>query len=147
MDVLVINGPNLNRLGLRQPEVYGTGTLTSLEAALRAHADELRVSIDVFQSNHEGDIIDRIHQAQDEGVRFIIINPGGYTHTSVAIRDALAGGEVPFFEVHISNIHAREQFRHHSYLSALAAGVIVGFGPDGYRLALDHIAHRLRMTA
>ncbi len=147
MDVLVINGPNLNRLGLRQPEVYGSVTLPDIEARLRAQAHDLRVSIDVFQSNHEGAIVDRIQQAQDEGVHFIIINPGGFTHTSVAIRDAFAGGEVPFIEVHISNVHARETFRHHSYLSALAAGVIVGFGPDGYRLALDHIARRLRVTA
>ena len=143
MDVLLINGPNLNALGTRQPEVYGRTTLADIEVGMRQQADSLGLSLDCYQSNHEGDIVDHIHRAKAEACRYIIINPGAFTHTSVAIRDALEGVEIPFVEVHISNIHAREPFRHHSYLSPIAAAVLVGCGIKGYTLALDLVAYRL----
>lgn len=143
MDVLVINGPNLNTLGTREPEVYGTTTLADIEASLKAQASEAGVSVEAFQSNHEGDIVDRLHAARDEGVRFVIINPGAFTHTSVAIRDAFAAVMIPFVEVHISNVHAREEFRKHSYLSDLAIGVLTGFGAYGYTMAMDFVIGRL----
>ena len=143
MDVLLINGPNLNALGTRQPEIYGRTTLADIEAGMRQQADSLGLSVDCYQSNHEGDIVDRIHRAKAEACRYIIINPGAFTHTSVAIHDALESVEIPFVEVHISNIHAREAFRHHSYLSPLAAAVLVGCGVKGYNLALDLVAYRL----
>jgi 3-dehydroquinate dehydratase-2 len=143
MDVLLINGPNLNALGTRNPEIYGRTTLADIEAGMRQQADGLGLSLDCYQSNHEGDIVDHIHRAKVEDCRYIIINPGAFTHTSVAIRDALEGVEVPFVEVHISNIHARESFRHHSYLSPLAAAVLVGCGVKGYNLALELVAYRL----
>ena len=143
MDVLVINGPNLNTLGTREPEVYGTTTLPEIEAALTAQGAAAGLSVDTFQSNHEGAIVDRLHEARADGTRYVIINAGAFTHTSIALRDALATVEIPFIEVHISNIHAREEFRKHSYLSDLAAGVLFGFGTDGYRLALDHVIHHL----
>jgi 3-dehydroquinate dehydratase-2 len=135
--LLLLNGPNLNLLGTREPEVYGSGTLADVETAARAQAATAGASLDCFQSNHEGALIDRIHAARSEGVQFIVINPGGYTHTSVALRDALAGVAIPFVEVHISNIYQREAFRHHSYLSAIARGTICGLGLDGYRFAID----------
>ncbi|HJC84438.1 MAG TPA: type II 3-dehydroquinate dehydratase [Candidatus Corynebacterium faecigallinarum] len=139
--VLVLNGPNLNRLGKRQPEVYGSTTLADIEAGLSEHAARLGVGIDFLQSNHEGELIDRIHQAADAG-ESVIINPGGFTHTSVALRDALAEiADGPgFVEVHISNVHAREDFRHHSYLSPVARGVIAGLGVHGYHAALEYLA-------
>ncbi|HIW91783.1 MAG TPA: type II 3-dehydroquinate dehydratase [Candidatus Corynebacterium avicola] len=139
--VLVLNGPNLNRLGKRQPEIYGSTTLADIEVALTGHAARLGVEIDFLQSNHEGDLIDRIHQAADAG-EAVIINPGGLTHTSVALRDALAEvADGPgFVEVHISNVHAREDFRHHSYLSPVARGVIAGLGVHGYHAALEYLA-------
>lgn len=139
--VLVLNGPNLNRLGKRQPEIYGSTTLADIEAGLCEHAARLGVGIDFLQSNHEGELIDRIHQAADAG-ESVIINPGGFTHTSVALRDALAEiADGPgFVEVHISNVHAREDFRHHSYLSPVALGVIAGLGVHGYHAALEYLA-------
>ncbi|MCA1857992.1 type II 3-dehydroquinate dehydratase [Massilia oculi] len=135
--LLLLNGPNLNLLGTREPAVYGATTLADIEQAARAQAASAGASLDCFQSNHEGALIDRIHAAHSEGVEAIVINPGGLTHTSVALRDALAAVAIPFVEVHISNVHARESFRHHSYLSAIALGVICGLGPDGYRFAID----------
>jgi len=138
MPVLLLNGPNLNLLGSREPEVYGRATLPMIEAELAQMASVAGDTLHCFQSNHEGALIDRIHAARADGTRFIIINPGGLTHTSVALRDALAGVALPFIEVHISNVHQREPFRHHSYLSAIATGVICGLGINGYRLALQH---------
>jgi len=138
MSLLVIHGPNLNLLGTREPEVYGRATLAQIDAELARMAADAGVALQSFQSNHEGALIDRIHAARGDGSSFIIINPGGLTHTSVALRDALAGVALPFIEVHLSNIHQRESFRHHSVLSAIAVGVICGLGADGYRLALQH---------
>ena len=135
--LLLLNGPNLNLLGTREPEVYGTTTLADIEQAAVAQAQAVGAALASFQSNHEGALIDRIHAARDEGVDFIVINPGGLTHTSVALRDALAAVAIPFVEVHISNIHQRESFRHHSFLSGIARGVICGLGTDGYRFAID----------
>ena len=142
--VLLINGPNLNLLGSREPHVYGSTTLAELENGLRAQAQSLGLELECFQSNHEGAIVDRIHQARSDGVGFVIINPGAYTHTSIAIRDAFAGVDIPFVEVHISNVHRREAFRHHSYLSGIAVAVMAGFGTLGYSLALQFVASALR---
>ena len=142
--VLVINGPNLNLLGSREPHVYGSTTLADVENGLHAQAQELELELECFQSNHEGAIVDRIHQARSDGVGFVIINPGAYTHTSIAIRDAFAGVDIPFVEVHISNVHRREVFRHHSYLSGIAVAVMAGFGTLGYSLALQFVASALR---
>lgn len=141
-DILVINGPNLNLLGLREKAIYGAETLADLESLLKNKAELLGLNIEHFQSNHEGAIVDKIHSVRGK-VSYIIINAGAYTHTSVAIRDALLGVEIPFYEVHISNIHKREEFRHHSYLSDIAQGVIVGFGLQGYLYALEQIAYKL----
>lgn len=141
-NILLLNGPNLNLLGTREPQVYGGATLADVEAAARAQADAAGVRLASFQSNHEGALIDRIHAARDELCDAIIINPGGLTHTSVALRDALAGVAIPFVEVHISNVHQREAFRHLSYLSAIAVGVICGLGVEGYRLAIDFLINR-----
>ena len=141
--LLLLNGPNLNLLGSREPLVYGATTLAEVELAAKAQAEAAGASLDSFQSNHEGALIDRIHAARDAGVNAIIINPGGLTHTSVSLRDALAGVAIPFVEVHISNIHKRESFRHQSYLSALAAGVICGLGIDGYRMAIEFAIKKL----
>jgi len=138
MSILVLNGPNLNLLGTREPQIYGADTLPQIEAELTQIAANAGMKLQALQSNHEGALIDRIHAARTDGTRFIIINPGGLTHTSVALRDALAGVALPFVEVHISNVHKREAFRHHSFLSEIAAGVIVGLGVNGYRLALSH---------
>ena len=135
--LLLLNGPNLNLLGSREPAVYGSATLADVEHAATAQAAAAGATLFCFQSNHEGALIDRIHAAKTEGVDAIVINPGGLTHTSVALRDALAGVAIPFVEVHISNIHQRESFRHHSFLSALALGTICGLGTDGYRFAID----------
>jgi 3-dehydroquinate dehydratase II len=139
MSILVLNGPNLNLLGTREPAVYGHTTLAMIEAELAQIAADAGVALHCLQSNHEGALIDRIEAARGDGTRFILINPGGLTHTSVALRDALAGVALPFIEVHISNVHAREPFRHHSYLSPIALGVICGLGVNGYRLALQHV--------
>jgi len=135
--LLLLNGPNLNLLGTREPAVYGAATLADIESAATAQAEAAGASLSCFQSNHEGALIDRIHAARTEGVDAIVINPGGLTHTSVALRDAFASVGIPFLEVHISNIYQREEFRHHSYLSALARGTICGLGIDGYRFAID----------
>jgi len=141
---LLLNGPNLNLLGTREPGLYGSATLAELEAKLVAEAQTLGHQLSVFQSNHEGALVDRIQQARTEGVAGIIINAGAFTHTSIAIRDALLGVALPYVEVHLSNVYAREPFRHHSYLSDKAIGVIVGFGPKGYALSLlalhEHLA-------
>jgi 3-dehydroquinate dehydratase-2 len=137
--LLLLNGPNLNLLGSREPAVYGSTTLADIEAAATRQAAAEGASLACFQSNHEGALIDRIHAARAEGVEAIVINPGGLTHTSVALRDALAGVAIPFIEVHISNVHKREAFRHQSYLSAIAEGTICGLGPDVYRLAIDFV--------
>ncbi len=137
--ILLLNGPNLNLLGLRQPEIYGHETLADVVAAVSALADELGVQVDARQSNHEGALVDWIQEAR--GTRAgIILNPGAYSHTSVAILDALNAFEGPVLEVHISNIHKREAFRHHSYVSLRAEGVIAGFGTEGYLLALRRMA-------
>lgn len=135
--LLLINGPNLNLLGTREPAIYGATTLAELELLAVKQAEQAQAQLTCFQSNHEGALIDRIHAAKQEGIEAIIINPGGLTHTSVALRDALAGINLPFIEVHISNIHRREAFRQHSYLSDVAVGVICGLGVEGYRLAID----------
>lgn len=145
LDILVINGPNLNLLGTREPEIYGRETLSDLEAMLKDRASELKVNLECFQSNHEGAIVDKIQQARGK-FGFILLNAGAYTHTSVAIRDALSGVEIPFYEIHISNVHRREEFRHHSYLSSIAVGVICGFGLNGYLHALDSAVQYLRAT-
>jgi 3-dehydroquinate dehydratase-2 len=137
--ILVLNGPNLNLLGTREPAVYGSRTLADIERELTAQATAHGAELFCFQSNHEGALIDRIHAARAEGIDFILINPGAFTHTSIALRDALAAVEIPFIEVHLSNIHRRESFRHHSYLADLAEGSIVGLGAAGYRLALEFV--------
>ncbi|HEY9745397.1 MAG TPA: type II 3-dehydroquinate dehydratase [Oculatellaceae cyanobacterium] len=137
-DILVLNGPNLNLLGQREPHLYGTETLDDINTRLKAQAEASGKTIAFFQSNHEGDLIDAIHQAR-QTTHGLIINPGGYSHTSVALRDALAAYPQPIIEVHLSNIHKREGFRHHSYISAVATGVICGLGSTGYSLALDYL--------
>ncbi|ENU30176.1 type II 3-dehydroquinate dehydratase [Acinetobacter sp. NIPH 1852] len=144
--ILVIHGPNLNLLGKREPEVYGHLTLSDIDQQLTAQAKNASLILDTFQSNWEGAIVDRIHQAQNEGVKLIIINPAALTHTSVALRDALLGVAIPFIEVHLSNVHARETFRHHSYLSDKAIGVICGLGAKGYSLALDYAIEKIQST-
>lgn len=136
MKVLVVHGPNLDRLGKREPEVYGRTTLADIDAALIALGRELGAEVETFQSNWEGALIDRVHRAGDEGVGGILINPGGLTHTSVALRDALLAIAIPFVEVHLSNVHAREPFRRHSYFSDVARGVVCGFGARSYELGL-----------
>ena len=141
--VLVLNGPNLNLLGRREPEIYGSDTLDSINAALSAQAGAAGLELLTFQSNSEAALIERIHQAADESVGCIIINPAAFTHTSVALRDALLGVKIPFIEVHLSNVHAREAFRHRSYFSDVALGVICGFGPRGYEFALQAAIARL----
>jgi 3-dehydroquinate dehydratase-2 len=143
--LLLINGPNLNLLGKREPERYGTRTLVEIETDLRARAQNLGHELLSFQSNHEGALVDRIQQAQGEGVGFILINPGAYTHTSIALRDALLGVAIPFVEIHLSNVYAREPFRQRSLLSDVAAGVIVGLGPLGYVLALQAAHEKLSL--
>ena len=143
MNVLVLNGPNLNLLGTREPEVYGRTTLAEVEATLVREGQARGVGVACFQSNHEGALIDRIHAARTDGTRFIVINPGGLTHTSVVLRDALAGVAIPFIEVHVTNVHAREPFRHRSYLSPIAVGVIAGLGTSGYSAALRWACERL----
>ena len=144
MKILLVNGPNLNLLGTREPARYGHTTLAEVETMFRDAGQALGVQTECFQSNHEGAIVERIHAARTEGVAGIVINPGAYTHTSVAIRDAFAGTAVPFAEIHVSNVHAREPFRHHSYLSEIAAGIVVGFGVEGYVLALRGLVKKLQ---
>jgi 3-dehydroquinate dehydratase-2 len=141
--MLLLNGPNLNLLGTREPAVYGTDTLESIEKRAVELARELGHELVTFQSNAEHELIGRIHQARTDAVAFLIVNPGAFTHTSVALRDALSGVGVPFIEVHLSNIHAREPFRRHSYLSDIAVGVIAGLGSFGYEAAVRAAAQRL----
>lgn len=143
--ILVIHGPNLNLLGTREPEHYGRVTLADINLALARMAEGVGVDLESFQSNHEGAIVERIHAAHQQGVGAIIINPAAYTHTSVALRDALAAVNIPFVEVHLSNVHAREPFRHHSYFSDLAVGVICGLGHQGYLLALEYLLNKLNI--
>lgn len=142
--ILVLHGPNLNLLGTREPDVYGRTTLADIHTMMEARARADGVQIESFQSNSEGGLIDRVQAAGSEGIEFIIINPAGYTHTSVALRDALAAVAIPFVEVHLSNIHAREAFRHRSYFSEIAVGVICGLGAQGYALALEAALARIR---
>jgi len=141
--LLVLHGPNLNLLGTREPEVYGRVTLEQIDQALVARAQEAGVELLTFQSNHEGHLVDRVQAARAEAVEFVLINPAAYTHTSVALRDALAGVGIPFVEIHLSNVHRREPFRHHSYFSDLAEGVICGLGWKGYLYALEFALERL----
>ncbi len=146
LKILVLNGPNLNLLGTREPAVYGHTTLADVEALCRAAAAERGAEVECRQSNHEGVLIDWVQEAgaahRAGQLAGIVFNPGAYTHTSVAIRDALAGVALPFVEVHLSNVHKREAFRHHSYLSGIALGVLAGFGVDGYRMAVTHLLDR-----
>ena len=135
--ILVLHGPNLNLLGSREPEIYGRITLAQIHARMEARAKADGVRLESYQSNSEGELIDRVQSAAVEGVKFVIINPGGYTHTSVALRDAFLAVGLPFIEVHLSNVHARENFRHKSFFSDIAVGVICGFGAQGYDLALE----------
>jgi 3-dehydroquinate dehydratase-2 len=144
--VLVLNGPNLNLLGTREPGVYGTATLADIEKLCRETAVALRLDVDFRQSNHEGVLIDAVGEARDAG-RPIVVNPAAYSHTSIALRDALGACDLPVVEVHLSNIHRREEFRHRSYVSGVADAVICGCGPDGYALALRHVATLLGAAA
>ena len=141
--ILVLHGPNLNLLGQREPEVYGRQTLADIDMELAGLAEELNLAIDTFQSNHEGDLIDRIHASAHNGFSGIIINPGGLTHTSVALRDAISAIELPVIEAHLSNIHARESFRNHSYVAGVVVGQVSGFGAASYLLALRGLAAHL----
>ncbi|RUL70186.1 type II 3-dehydroquinate dehydratase [Dyella choica] len=145
--LLVLHGPNLNLLGVREPDIYGRETLADINNQLAQRAQAAGHELAWYQSNAEHELIGRIHQARDEQVAAILINPGAFTHTSVALRDALAAVAIPFIELHMSNVHAREPFRHHSYLSDLAVGVICGFGSASYRLGLEAALARLEQTA
>ena len=142
-NLLLLNGPNLNLLGSREPGTYGTSTLPEITARLIKLASEAGHELSALQSNSEAELINRIHQAGQEQVDFILFNPAAYTHTSIALRDALLAVKIPFIEIHLSNVYARENFRHHSYFSDIATGVIAGFGPLGYELALYAAAQRL----
>jgi 3-dehydroquinate dehydratase II len=146
MRILVVHGPNLNLLGKREPEIYGHQTLADIDAALRAAARGLGVEVDCFQSNHEGELIDRVQAAMGQAAG-ILINPGGLTHTSVALRDALVATRLPVVEVHLSNVYARESFRAHSYVSPIARGVISGLGAEGYRFGLEALVAAARGDA
>ena len=141
--ILVLHGPNLNLLGLREPEIYGSVTLVQINESLKLKSDKLQVSVDCLQSNHEGELVDAIHDAREKH-RGILINAGAYTHTSVAIRDALTGVNIPTVEVHLSNIYRREEFRHHSYIASVAIGQISGFGADSYILGLRALVNYLK---
>lgn len=141
--VLVLNGPNLNLLGSREPEIYGRETLADIRTALVQMASLQGHELEFLQSNAEHELIDRIHRARDDGAAWILINPGALTHTSIALRDALLGVAIPFIEVHLSNVHSREAFRNHSYLSDIAVGVITGLGSQGYALALEAAMKRI----
>jgi 3-dehydroquinate dehydratase-2 len=142
-DLLVINGPNLNLLGTREPQHYGMETLENINRRLEQQATAQGFSLDCVQSNAESELIEHVHQAGKQGVRFILINPAAFTHTSVALRDALSGVDIPFIEIHLSNVHAREAFREHSYFSDIAVGVISGLGALGYELAMQAALKRL----
>lgn len=141
--ILVLHGPNLNLLGIREPQYYGKATLEHINQSLQQEAQTKKISCECFQSNSEAELIARIHQAFYDKVDFILLNPAAFTHTSVALRDALAAVQIPFIEIHLSNVHAREPFRHHSYFSDLAVGVITGLGAQGYSLALTYALTRL----
>jgi 3-dehydroquinate dehydratase II len=141
--ILVLNGPNLNLLGTREPALYGADTLATIVARLERHATAAGATLTAFQSNAEHELVSQVQSAKSAGIEAIVVNAGALTHTSIALRDAFAASGVPFYEVHISNVYAREAFRHHSYLSAIAAGVIVGCGPIGYELALEAALRRL----
>lgn len=143
MSLLLLNGPNLNLLGTREPHIYGADTLADVERCFVEEATAAGHAAQCFQTNHEGAMIDRIHAARLDGTRYIVINPGGWTHTSVALRDALAGVALPVVEVHVSNVHKREEFRHHSYISGIAEGVIAGLGVFGYSAALQFAVRKL----
>lgn len=145
--ILVLHGPNLNLLGTREPGIYGADTLATITQRLSAQATAAGHSLETLQSNHEGILVDRVQAAGADGTAFIIINPAAFTHTSVALRDALLAVKIPFVEVHLSNVHAREPFRQHSYFSDVAIGVIAGLGPQGYELALSHAVARLAKAA
>jgi 3-dehydroquinate dehydratase-2 len=145
--ILVLHGPNLNLLGVREPDIYGRQTLADINTALASQTQAAGHELVWFQSNAEHELIGRIHQARDEQTAIILFNPGAFTHTSIALRDALAGVAIPFIEVHLSNVHAREPFRQHSYLADIAIGVICGFGADSYRLALEAAMARLDRPA
>ena len=144
LHILVIHGPNLNLLGTREPDIYGAETLDAINKRLTQSASQAGARLSVFQSNAEGSLVDRVQQARDEGVKFIVINPAAYTHTSVALRDALSAVQIPFIEVHLSNVHAREPFRRNSYFSDVALGVICGLGSGGYDSALDFAIQYLK---
>ena len=137
MKILVLNGPNLNMLGTREPAIYGSGTYDDLQQMIRTHAEKCGVEVLFYQSNHEGALVDAIQQAYFDGVDGIVFNPGAYTHTSVALHDCIRSIQAPVVEVHISNVHQREEFRHHSMISSACRGVIAGFGLDSYRLAIE----------
>ena len=143
-EILVLNGPNLNLLGTREPEIYGRTTLEDINGRLAKQAEAAGHKIGFFQSNAEHELVNRVQQAMKDKAGFILINPGAFTHTSIALRDALAGAKIPFIEVHLSNVHAREEFRQHSYLSDIAVGVITGLGAKGYELALAAAIERLK---
>ncbi|KGM50879.1 3-dehydroquinate dehydratase [Lysobacter concretionis Ko07 = DSM 16239] len=145
--LLVLHGPNLNLLGEREPSIYGRTTLTEIDAALRATATAAGHQLDSLQSNAEHELVERVQAAGADGTALILLNPAAFTHTSVALRDALAAVALPFYEIHLSNPHTREPFRHHSYFSDLAVGVVAGFGADSYRYALDAALARLAATA
>lgn len=142
--IWILHGPNLNLLGTREPGVYGSTTLSQINEDLERYGQDRGIKVETFQSNHEGALVDRIQSAGPTGVDFIVINPAAFTHTSVAIRDALAAVAVPFVEVHLSNIHRREEFRHLSYISKVALGMIAGFGPQGYVLGIEALAAHLK---
>ncbi len=141
--ILVLHGPNLNLLGSREPEVYGTTTLADIDRALTEQANAAGHQLQHFQSNAEHELINRVHASKTDKVAFILLNPGAFTHTSIALRDALVGVDIPFIELHLSNVHARESFRHHSYFSDVAVGVICGFGAHSYELALQAAIKRI----
>ncbi|HRC60592.1 3-dehydroquinate dehydratase 1 [Candidatus Propionivibrio aalborgensis] len=141
--LLVLHGPNLNLLGTREPNYYGLATLSDINLALARRAAAVGAELESFQSNHEGALIERVHAAREQRVRYIILNPAAYTHTSIALRDAMAASGIPFVEVHLSNVHSRETFRHHSYFSDLAVGVITGLGSEGYLLALEYLLSQI----
>lgn len=145
--LLVLHGPNLNLLGTREPDTYGRVTLAAIDQRLKKRAEQAGIALDTFQSNHEGVLVDRVQAAHQDGTAFILINPGAFTHTSVALRDALLAVAIPFIEIHLSNIHAREAFRRQSYFSDVAVGVICGLGAQGYELALEFALKRLGQVA
>lgn len=145
--LLVLHGPNLNLLGTREPAVYGTTTLAEINERLKTVASEAGVALEAFQSNSEGALVDRVQAAKPEGVAMIVINPGAYTHTSIALRDAFSAVAIPFIEIHLSNVHAREEFRRKSYFSDVAVGVITGLGADGYQFAVEAAIRRIKRSA